>query len=95
MSPAEFGKPYTDTAANGDDLYSYRTFLLLLFTKTLEGNKVGQTEFSIWLVDLTVIATPVFQNTFENLSQLFSNGSKKMKKKTKTMSLRLVFQTPV
>lgn len=76
MSPAELGKPYTRTAANLDSLYSYRTILLLLFTKIWEENKVEQIEFSVLLMDLTAIATSVFRNTFENLAQYFQMDPK-------------------
>lgn len=76
MSHAELRKLYTKTAANGDSLYSYMTILLILFTKISEENKVEQIEFSVLLMDLTAIATCIFQNTFENLARYFQRGSK-------------------
>lgn len=71
MSHVELGKHYTKAAANEDSLYSYRTILLLLFTKISEENKIEEIEFSILLKDLTDTAMCVWKNILENLAQFF------------------------
>lgn len=81
VSHAELGKHYTRTAANGDGPYSYRLVLLLLLTKISKESEVQHPDFSMLLMDLTVIGMCVFQSIFENLAQYFQIAKKNLKKK--------------